>query len=73
MTSYILQLKIWDFSGQITKFFLQGSMLYDKPEQVNAEVVRACLFFLLVKDTWVPSEWGDAHLSSSYVTDEIRE
>ncbi|PWA63478.1 ubiquitin specific protease domain protein [Artemisia annua] len=31
-------LKIWDFSGQITKFFVQGSMLYDKPEQVNAEI-----------------------------------
>nr|GEW19023.1 ubiquitin specific protease domain protein [Tanacetum cinerariifolium] len=31
-------LKIWDFSGQITKFFLQGSMIYDGPEQVNAEI-----------------------------------
>ncbi|KVH90549.1 Peptidase C19, ubiquitin carboxyl-terminal hydrolase 2, partial [Cynara cardunculus var. scolymus] len=31
-------LNIWDFSGQITKFFLQGSMLSDKSEQVNEEV-----------------------------------
>ncbi|GKA67745.1 hypothetical protein Tco_0767662 [Tanacetum coccineum] len=32
-------LKIRDFSGQTTKFFLQGNMICDKPEQVNAEVV----------------------------------
>ncbi|XP_024985161.1 ubiquitin carboxyl-terminal hydrolase 8-like isoform X2 [Cynara cardunculus var. scolymus] len=31
-------LNIWDFSGQITKFFLQGSMLSDKSEQVNEEI-----------------------------------
>ncbi|KAJ9554852.1 hypothetical protein OSB04_009466 [Centaurea solstitialis] len=31
-------LNIWDFSGQITKFFLQGRMLSDKSEQVNEEI-----------------------------------
>ncbi|KAI3523118.1 hypothetical protein L1887_01175 [Cichorium endivia] len=31
-------LKIWDFSGQITKFFLQGRMLSDNSEQINAEI-----------------------------------
>ncbi|XP_071700159.1 ubiquitin carboxyl-terminal hydrolase 8-like [Rutidosis leptorrhynchoides] len=32
-------LKIWDYSGQITKFFNQGSMLFDNLEQVNKDVV----------------------------------
>ncbi|KAI3822679.1 hypothetical protein L1987_10274 [Smallanthus sonchifolius] len=31
-------LKIWDFSGQITKFFLQGKMLPDSFELVNEEI-----------------------------------
>ncbi|KAL7596268.1 hypothetical protein Lser_V15G28628 [Lactuca serriola] len=30
--------KIWDFSGQITKFFLQGRILSDKSELMNAEI-----------------------------------
>ncbi|KAK9072723.1 hypothetical protein SSX86_009158 [Deinandra increscens subsp. villosa] len=31
-------LKIWDFSGQITKFFLQGKMLPDNSGLVNEEI-----------------------------------
>ncbi|KAI3688025.1 hypothetical protein L1987_81731 [Smallanthus sonchifolius] len=31
-------LKIWDFSGQFTKFFLQGKMLPDNFELVNEEI-----------------------------------
>ncbi|KAL8227133.1 hypothetical protein R6Q57_016965 [Mikania cordata] len=31
-------LKIWDFSGQITKFFLQGRMLHDNSGPVNKEI-----------------------------------
>ena len=38
---------------------------------------RACLFFFVSEGYVGPisvrvSEWGDAHLSSTYVTDEIR-
>nr|XP_043625823.1 ubiquitin carboxyl-terminal hydrolase 8-like [Erigeron canadensis] len=42
--------KIWDFSGQITKLFLQGSALSDLPEQGNEEIFLELQFYGLYDD-----------------------
>ncbi|MFS8004635.1 putative ubiquitinyl hydrolase 1 [Helianthus anomalus] len=70
-------LRIWDFSGQITKFLLQGRMLPDNHELVNKEVflelqVYGLFYDIMRKENDMAIEDSNTELKVNGHSDEVK-
>ncbi|XP_071710361.1 ubiquitin carboxyl-terminal hydrolase 8-like [Rutidosis leptorrhynchoides] len=66
-------LKIWDFSGQITNFYLQGrSILFDKPEQIFLKLQVYGLYFdVMQQANEMPIEDLNSSVKANGHTDKV--